>query len=418
MAEVLKENTTLTTLNLGKNNIGVDGAKDLAEVLKENNTIITLNLNNNNIGPDLLNEFSFYLNRNNKILIENKFDLVNLNLLFDPKEVAFYLPGNFKDDSFNKSELNKNIEDFLKLRFNSKNLDPILDKLKGLLDDNELKLLMNYTLTGIYLNPGDENKIKVILKKLNLELKPYSEVLDKRPALMLQVRSGLYRVFPNFDNIDKEKKITEVIETEGILSKEASEIIFNFLYTNRLEFLNENNSSNNKIINRDIIQMLALNIPDYFQLTNTVRNRFMKQINEYTKTFDPARKLIFNFFKNRELIIPKKELKKSFFIIRKLQELYKKDEKMYEYFSFQDAFAEYIKKQDSIHKIILNYLKTGRLVIPKVYSTWDFLSQIEKLWIEVYDPLKTDDPFNFDEEYKQKESKLFKEKLKDLFYVS
>ena len=44
IAEALKENTSLTTLNLLDNNIGAAGAKDIAEALKVNTSLTTLNL--------------------------------------------------------------------------------------------------------------------------------------------------------------------------------------------------------------------------------------------------------------------------------------------------------------------------------------------------------------------------------------
>ncbi|KAG9069808.1 hypothetical protein KI688_009133 [Linnemannia hyalina] len=52
LAEALKTNSTLTTLDLGNNSIGSDGAKALAEALKTNSTLTTLGLGNNSIGSD------------------------------------------------------------------------------------------------------------------------------------------------------------------------------------------------------------------------------------------------------------------------------------------------------------------------------------------------------------------------------
>ncbi|KAF9990533.1 hypothetical protein BGZ75_001406 [Mortierella antarctica] len=52
LAEVLKTNSTLSTLTLQNNSIGDDGAKALGEALKTNSTLTTLDLNNNSIGDD------------------------------------------------------------------------------------------------------------------------------------------------------------------------------------------------------------------------------------------------------------------------------------------------------------------------------------------------------------------------------
>jgi hypothetical protein len=52
LAEALKTNSTLTTLDLWENSIGDDGAKALAEALKTNPALITLNLVNNSISDD------------------------------------------------------------------------------------------------------------------------------------------------------------------------------------------------------------------------------------------------------------------------------------------------------------------------------------------------------------------------------
>jgi hypothetical protein len=52
LAEALKTNSTLTTLNLYKSSIGSDGAKALAEALKTNSTLTTLDLQRSSIGDD------------------------------------------------------------------------------------------------------------------------------------------------------------------------------------------------------------------------------------------------------------------------------------------------------------------------------------------------------------------------------
>ncbi|KAF9274072.1 hypothetical protein BGZ88_003297 [Linnemannia elongata] len=52
MAEALKTNSTIITLYLGNNSIGDDGAKALAEALKTYSTLTTLNLDHNSIGDN------------------------------------------------------------------------------------------------------------------------------------------------------------------------------------------------------------------------------------------------------------------------------------------------------------------------------------------------------------------------------
>ncbi|KAG0287248.1 hypothetical protein BGZ96_008816, partial [Linnemannia gamsii] len=50
LAEALRTNSTLTSLDLGNNSIGEFGAKDLSRALETNSTLITLNLRSNSIG--------------------------------------------------------------------------------------------------------------------------------------------------------------------------------------------------------------------------------------------------------------------------------------------------------------------------------------------------------------------------------
>ncbi|KAF9112498.1 hypothetical protein BGX30_007266, partial [Mortierella sp. GBA39] len=52
LAEALKTNSTLTTMDLQYNSIGLDGAKALAEALRTNSTLTTLKLYGNSIGSD------------------------------------------------------------------------------------------------------------------------------------------------------------------------------------------------------------------------------------------------------------------------------------------------------------------------------------------------------------------------------
>ena len=50
LEKTLGGNTTLTTLNLGMNQIGAEGAKAIGSALEKNTTLTTLNLWENNIG--------------------------------------------------------------------------------------------------------------------------------------------------------------------------------------------------------------------------------------------------------------------------------------------------------------------------------------------------------------------------------
>jgi hypothetical protein len=50
LAEALKENNSLTSLDIESNNIGVEGARLLAEALKESNSLTSLEIGWNNIG--------------------------------------------------------------------------------------------------------------------------------------------------------------------------------------------------------------------------------------------------------------------------------------------------------------------------------------------------------------------------------
>ncbi|KAF9120368.1 Transducin (beta)-like 1 X-linked receptor 1, partial [Mortierella sp. 14UC] len=52
LSEALKTNSTLTTLSLNDNSIGLDGTRALSEALKTNSTLTTLSLNDNSIGLD------------------------------------------------------------------------------------------------------------------------------------------------------------------------------------------------------------------------------------------------------------------------------------------------------------------------------------------------------------------------------
>jgi hypothetical protein len=52
LADALKVNSTITSINLSYNNVDVDGAKALADALKVNSTITSIDLSDNNVGDD------------------------------------------------------------------------------------------------------------------------------------------------------------------------------------------------------------------------------------------------------------------------------------------------------------------------------------------------------------------------------
>ncbi|KJW02969.1 leucine Rich repeat family protein [Rickettsia endosymbiont of Ixodes pacificus] len=68
---MLKDNSTLTSLDLSDNKIGETGARDLAASLKDNNSLTELNLSSNNIGDTTLKTINGYLQRN-KTIAEKK----------------------------------------------------------------------------------------------------------------------------------------------------------------------------------------------------------------------------------------------------------------------------------------------------------------------------------------------------------
>ena len=71
LAERLKKSTTLTTLHLYGNQIGAEGAKELAEALKMNSTLTTLNLSHNQIGDEGAKELAEALKRNTALATLN-----------------------------------------------------------------------------------------------------------------------------------------------------------------------------------------------------------------------------------------------------------------------------------------------------------------------------------------------------------
>jgi len=52
LAEALKTNTSVTSINLGFNSIGAEGMKALAEALKTNTSVTSIDLRCNSIGAE------------------------------------------------------------------------------------------------------------------------------------------------------------------------------------------------------------------------------------------------------------------------------------------------------------------------------------------------------------------------------
>ncbi|MFT5795178.1 MAG: Ran GTPase-activating protein (RanGAP) involved in mRNA processing and transport [Ulvibacter sp.] len=71
LAEALKNNKTVTTLYLGVNNIEAEGAQVLAEALKNNKTVIALTLEKNNIGDKGAQALAEALKNNNTVTALN-----------------------------------------------------------------------------------------------------------------------------------------------------------------------------------------------------------------------------------------------------------------------------------------------------------------------------------------------------------
>ena len=67
LSDSLKSNSTLTTLNLDKNEIGDEGACALSDSLKSNSTLTTLELSENSIGPQGASLLSDYLKSNSTL---------------------------------------------------------------------------------------------------------------------------------------------------------------------------------------------------------------------------------------------------------------------------------------------------------------------------------------------------------------
>ena len=73
LAEALRTNNTLHTINLSGNQIKDEGAESIAQALRENNTIRTINLDGNEIGNEGATSFS------KTLLVNNSIDTIELN---------------------------------------------------------------------------------------------------------------------------------------------------------------------------------------------------------------------------------------------------------------------------------------------------------------------------------------------------
>jgi len=79
LAEALKTNTTLTSINLEYNDLGAEGAKALVETLKTNTTLTSIELGNNNIGPEGAKALAKVLKTNTTLTIIK----LNTNMIVD-----------------------------------------------------------------------------------------------------------------------------------------------------------------------------------------------------------------------------------------------------------------------------------------------------------------------------------------------
>jgi len=67
IAEALKKNSSVTTIDLWGNKIGADGAKAIAEALAENSSVTKINLRYNDIGDDGAKEIAEALKKNSSV---------------------------------------------------------------------------------------------------------------------------------------------------------------------------------------------------------------------------------------------------------------------------------------------------------------------------------------------------------------
>ncbi|MFH1462053.1 MAG: BTB/POZ domain-containing protein [bacterium] len=283
IADALKENNTLTSLNLGSNGIHAEGAQALADALRVNTTLTSLDLSYNRIGDAgvlAVEQINFYLDRNRSI---TPLKLDFLKALKEGIEATVGLKGT----NFN--------QEFVKTRLGLKTVDQLND-----LNESDLKLLLKWAYSDIYWLPEDAEKITLIIKDLGVTPISFESLLErmyfdegskdvgfttldsnsigiKAHSFILATRSGLFKDFLKEFAPSNENAIPD---TSG-LSRAALNIILHFIYTNKLEFTN--NQEDNLNLVKEIIN---LNAPAWFQFSESTGNVFYNQLDAYIKRQD------------------------------------------------------------------------------------------------------------------------------------
>ncbi|KAG0375255.1 hypothetical protein BGX24_009350 [Mortierella sp. AD032] len=238
LAEALKINSTLTTLNLYSNSIGDDGAKALAEALKMNSALTTLNLYNNSIGDDGAKALAEALKMNSTL---TTLDLQNNKIGF-PGTVALILAEALKTNSILTTldlQDNRIGDDGAKALAEALKTNSTLTTLD--LQDNRIgddgakalaeALKTNSTLTTLYLQKnsiGDDGtkalaealKINSTLTTLILYSNSIGDDGAKALAEALKTNSTLTTLNLYSDSIgdDGAKALTETLKTNSIVT--------------------------------------------------------------------------------------------------------------------------------------------------------------------------------------------------------
>ena len=148
LADVLKENSSLASLDLSLHNIGDKVAKALADALKANSSLASINLDSNHIGDEVAVALADALKENNSLIYINLIGNINIGNEYEgniKKEIRINL-DNFIMELSNE-DLNNNIPSLklLKLVKSLKYSDPsLVDKIKQEIgNDRYDKLLLN-----------------------------------------------------------------------------------------------------------------------------------------------------------------------------------------------------------------------------------------------------------------------------------